>query len=420
MKNLSNKWTRAAIPALLIHCAIGTVYCWSLFKGPIAEMSGIEQAALEWAFSLAIFFLGMSAAFLGDFVEKNIHLASLISAICFAVGVLGTGLGVKLQSLPLILICYGVIMGIGLGLGYLSPVKTLMLWFKDNKGLATGLSVAGFGLAKMVFSPIIEGMLANMGVESTLYILAGIWFVMMFVGHLFLKKPDGWVEKHESFDIKTFFKRFKIFLDPKFIGIWLVFYINITCGLALISNEKMIYKAIGLASSVGLLSTMTGFFNAAGRLGYSALGDRTKDRNTIYKIILITEVVLTVLALVTGAVNNSIVWICIPLFIIVNMGYVGGFSNLPTLLSDVYGMGKISSIHGIALSAWAVAGLTGNQVAEMIYSSTGDYQNILIFTLALYVVGLLVDFFLVKPQRAVAEETPAPAETAEAPAEIAE
>ena len=111
MKNLSNKWTRAAIPALLLHCSIGTVYCWSLFSGPIHTASGLDAAALEWAFSLAIFFLGMSAAFLGNFVEKNIHLASLIAAICFAVGVAGTGLGVRLHSLPLILICYGVIMG---------------------------------------------------------------------------------------------------------------------------------------------------------------------------------------------------------------------------------------------------------------------------------------------------------------------
>ena len=396
MKNLSNKWTRAAIPALLLHCSIGTVYCWSLFSGPIHNASGLDAAALEWAFSLAIFFLGMSAAFLGNFVEKNIHLSSLIAAICFAVGVAGTGLGVRLHSLPLILICYGVIMGIGLGLGYLSPVKTLMLWFKDNKGLATGLAVAGFGAAKMVFSPIITALIDAVGTEISLYILAGVWFVMMLIGHLLLKKPDGWVEKHEKFDVKTFFGRFKIFLDPKFIGIWLVFYINITCGLALISHEKAIYTAVGLGASAALLSTMTGFFNAAGRLGYSTIGDHMKDRNSIYKIILISEIAITAVALATGAISGSIAAICVILLIVVNLGYGGGFSNLPTLLSDVYGMGKISSIHGIALSAWAFAGLTGNQVAELIVHETGGYQGILVFTVVLYAIGLLVDFLLVK------------------------
>ncbi len=398
MKNLSNKWTRAAIPALLLHCGIGTVYCWSLFSAPIQATfsdNGISASALGWAFSLAIFFLGMSAAFLGNFVEKDIHKASLIATFCFAIGVAGTALAVHLHSMALVLLCYGVIMGIGLGLGYLSPVKTLMLWFKDNKGLATGLAVAGFGAAKMIFSPIIEALIDGCGVEIALYILAGIWFVMMFTGHLLLKKPEGWVEKHEKTDVKTFFARFKIFGDIKFIGIWLVFYINITCGLALISHEKDIYNAIGFGGSAALLCTMTGFFNAAGRLGYSTIGDHLKNRNIVYVIILASEVLLTGIALATGAITNEIGFLCIALLIVVNLGYGGGFSNLPTLLSDVYGMGKISSIHGIALSAWAMAGLTGNQIADVIVNKTGSFQNILYFTVALYAVAILVDLLFV-------------------------
>ena len=398
MKKLNNKWLRAAIPAMLLHCSIGTVYCWSYLEDAIINVflnANMSVDALGWAFSLAIFFLGMSAAFLGNFVEKDIHKSSLIATICFAVGVAGTGLAVKLHSMVLLLICYGVIMGIGLGLGYLSPVKTLMLWFKDNKGLATGLAVAGFGAAKMIFAPIITALINAVGVEFALYILAAFWFAMMFVGHLLLKKPDDWKETHEKFDVKAFFSRFKIFTDVKFIGIWLVFYINITCGLALISHEKAIYTSIGLAGAAAILGTMTGFFNAAGRLGYSTIGDHMKDRNSVYKIILISELAISALALATGAVSNSIVIICVALLILVNLGYGGGFSNLPTLLSDVYGFGNISSLHGIALSAWAFAGLTGNQIADLIIHQTGNHQNILIFTVVLYAIALVVDIFLV-------------------------
>jgi OFA family oxalate/formate antiporter-like MFS transporter len=143
-----NRWTSAIIPALLIHIPIGTVYCWSVFKQLIADRLHASPASVEWGFSLAIFFLGMSAAFAGPMVEKNIKKSALVSMVCFVVGFAGTGVSIALNFLPGVFICYGAIMGIGLGVGYLTPVKNLMLWFADNKGLATGIAVAGFGLAQ--------------------------------------------------------------------------------------------------------------------------------------------------------------------------------------------------------------------------------------------------------------------------------
>ena len=138
-----NRWTSAIIPALLIHIPIGTVYCWSVFKQLIADQLHASPASVEWGFSLAIFFLGMSAAFAGPMVEKNIKKSALISMVCFVVGFAGTGVSIALGFLPGVFICYGAIMGVGLGIGYLTPVKNLMLWFADNKGLATGIAVAG-------------------------------------------------------------------------------------------------------------------------------------------------------------------------------------------------------------------------------------------------------------------------------------
>ncbi|WMC93176.1 OFA family MFS transporter [Kineothrix sp. MB12-C1] len=393
----NNKWVRAAIPALLLHCSIGTVYCWSLLKGDIAEYIGHSKSEVEWAFSIAIFVLGMSAAFAGHIVEKDIHKSSLISTICFAAGFAGTGLFIHLKSLIGIYICYGLIMGIGLGLGYLSPVKTLMLWFSKQKGLATGLAVAGFGLAKVIASPIMTALMESVGIVNLFYILAVVYFIMMFTGHLLLKKPDGWVEEHDSDTSKTAVNMIK---NPTFIGIWLMFYINITCGLALISQEKDILNAMGVPLAViSVVSSLTAIFNAGGRLGFSAAADKLKDRNSIYKVIFILCISFSVITILTNGINNKLVFLAIILLCIVNAGYGGGFSNLPTLLSDRFGMKTISQVHGIALSAWALAGLTGNQLSSLIVAKTGSFTSVLYVTVVLYTVALLISIFLVKPTK---------------------
>lgn len=431
----TNKWIRAAVPALLLHCSIGTVYCWSIFSQEIADYIGFSKGATEWAFSFAIFFLGMSAAFLGNVVEKDIHKSSLIAAICFAAGMAGTGFFIyyggqnpgSMVSLIGIYICYGLIMGIGLGTGYLSPVKTLMLWFKDRKGLATGLAVAGFGAAKAIASPIMQSMLDGLGdggIYKMFLILAVVYFVMMFVGHLLLKKPDDWHEPQSKEESQSIMAVLKTKPMTNYIGIWLMFYINITCGLALISQEKMIVKCIGLASFAGIISTVSAIFNAGGRLGFSAWADTMKDRNTIYKLIFVLSIVFTGIVLLTSGIKNGegntlLMVLVLCLIFVVNAGYGGGFSNVPTLLSDHYGMGNISAIHGITLSAWAFAGLTGNQMAtwivntfgaeeeiehllsdgsvEMIAVNPTGYQYVLYATIALYIIALVISLILVKP-----------------------
>lgn len=432
MKDIQNKWIRGAIPALLLHFSIGTVYCWSMFSQEIADYIGFSKGATEWAFSFAIFFLGMSAAFLGNLVEKNIHKSSLIATICFSLGMAGTGFFIwyggncfaggsgKASVLALvgIYLCYGFIMGCGLGTGYLSPVKTLMLWFKDRKGLATGLAVAGFGAAKAIASPIMQAMLEKLGdggIFKMFYILAAIYFVMMFIGHLLLAKPAGWVEPQTKSKDEGIIATLKSKPITNYIGIWLMFYINITCGLALISQEKMIVKCLGLAGFAGLISTISAIFNAAGRLGFSAWADKLKDRNTIYKLIFVLSIAFTVIVFATRGIESAgaskiLVAFVLALIFVVNAGYGGGFSNVPTLLSDHYGMGSISAIHGITLSAWAFAGLSGNQMASFIVKHFGNpvelhgitvnptgYHNVLYATCALYCVAFVLCLVLVRP-----------------------
>ncbi len=395
---------RAALPALLIHSSIGTVYCWSIFKQAIADYTGQPTADVEWAFSLAIFFLGMSAAVLGHFVEQDIKKSALLSTVFLVIGMAGTGLSIHAHSLVGIYLFYGIIMGIGLGIGYLTPVKTLMLWFKDNKGLGTGLAVAGFGLAKMVYSPIMFKLQQSVGLWQMFVILAAVFLVTMTLGMVLIKKPDDWIEE----PLVNKFQPVALLKNRSFIGIWLMFYLNITCGLAVISQEKDIMGslvngngiAIFSATAITTVVSVDAFFNAAGRIGFATLSDHLRDRNTVYKIIFVLSAAL---ALAPFFMPSTAAWLAIVLvmtFFTINAGYGGGFSALPPLLSDRFGMKAISKIHGLALSAWAIAGLSGNQLASFITNGLHlQYQSMFIVIAILYVVALGIAYVMVKPQQ---------------------
>ncbi|TWT00565.1 OFA family MFS transporter [Planomicrobium sp. CPCC 101079] len=406
MDKFNNKWMRAVLPALLIHCSIGTVYCWSLFKGDIAFYMGETVGNVEWAFSIAIFVLGMSAAFGGKFVEKNIQKSSLLAALFFVAGMAGTGFFIYQKSLIGVYFSYGLIMGIGLGIGYLTPVKTLMLWFKTQKGLATGLAVLGFGLAKVIASPLMEKLLGERTDEGILvnpasiytmfYILAGLYLVMMVIGHLLLKKPGGY-EKESPLSQGFSYKN--VLTNKTFIGIWLMFYINITCGLALISQEKGILAFIGFGA-IGLVSSLTAIFNAGGRIAFSSLGDQLKDRNSIYKIIFASSITAILLTIVLDGISNTLTaFLIIALLCVINAGYGGGFSSLPPLLSDRFGLNSISTVHGLTLSAWAFAGLTGNQLSTFVLEKTQSYDMVLYVIMALFSLATLISIFVVKSEK---------------------
>ena len=314
---------------------------------------------------------------------------------------LGTGLTIKyctgVLALVLIYLFYGVIMGIGLGIGYLTPVKTLMLWFKNNKGLATGISIMGFGLAKAIATPVMELLQTTYNIETMFIVLGFVYFVMMFVGHLLLKKPEGWVESKED---SSSFKPVTMFKNKTFVGIWLMFYLNIHCGLMLITYEKQFLnnKFAGMEILMLLISvvpSVTALCNALGRIGYSTLSDRLKDRTTIYQIIFISCAVICGLAVPFdyGAV-------IIIMLMVVNLGYGGGFSTLPALLDSKFGMNNISKIHGLALSAWAIAGLTGNNLSEIILKNSDNNYNYIVFTaFILYIVALVICLTLVKSRK---------------------
>ena len=378
---MNNKWIRGALPALLIHISIGSVYAWSLFVARIADHIGKTQSSVQFAFSLAIFFLGMSAAFGGKIVEKNIHKSSLISCLCFCSGLLLTGLAVYLKSLPLIYIGYGCLMGIGLGTGYITPIKTLMLWFKDQKGLATGIAVCAFGFASAVASPIITFLTDKFALPMCFCILSAIYFAPMIIAHFVIKKPEWYKES----DTDNGFKLMSMWRERKFRLIWFVVFINISCGLALISvaSPIMADRAVN-ATTIALVVSIMGIFNGVGRLIFSAVSDKLKSRETIYLIILGLSIVVTVVA--RYANSNIAVYVAL---IVVSACYGAGFSCLPSLLSDIFGMDNISKIHGLSLTAWAMAGLIGNQISNFVHNNTGSYNPVFPVLTFLYAIALV-------------------------------
>lgn len=380
---MKSKWIHGALPALLIHCCIGTVYCWSLLKGDIAGLMKVNVSSIEFAFSLAIFFLGMSAAFGGRFVEKNVRRSSLVSMLCFSGGLLGTIYAITLGSIPLLFLFYGGIMGIGLGLGYLSPVKTLMLWFSKHKGLATGIAISGFGLSKALFSPFITWCNSGYGIKATLFCISFVSIICMGAASMLIKKPDGWKEDSRKFSI---LEAIRTILNPVYLKIWTVFYLNITCGLALIAFEKDLAEKSGLGW-IGILASLTALFNTLGRFGYSTVSDWTKDKSKIYLTIFFTSGLAMMLPIFFGLK----IWVIVVMLCIINSGYGGGFSTLPTFLESKFGMKRISMIHGFALSAWGWAGLSGNQLSNLVLNYYhGEFNDLFIVLCSLYILAFII------------------------------
>lgn len=380
---MKSKWIHGALPALLIHCCIGTVYCWSLLKGDIAGLMKVNVSSIEFAFSLAIFFLGMSAAFGGRFVEKNVRRSSLVSMLCFSGGLLGTIYAITLGSIPLLFLFYGGIMGIGLGLGYLSPVKTLMLWFSKHKGLATGIAISGFGLSKALFSPFITWCNSGYGIKATLFCISVVSIICMGAASMLIKKPDGWKEDSRKFSI---LEAIRTILNPVYLKIWTVFYLNITCGLALIAFEKDLAEKSGLGW-IGILASLTALFNTLGRFGYSTVSDWTKDKSKIYLTIFLTSGLAMMLPIFFGLK----IWVIVVMLCIINSGYGGGFSTLPTFLESKFGMKRISMIHGFALSAWGWAGLSGNQLSNLVLNYYhGEFNDLFIVLCSLYILAFII------------------------------
>lgn len=389
---MSKRRYLVAIGGILLHLMIGSVYAWSVFTGPIAKQTGWALSSVTVAFSIAIFFLGMSAAFMGRLVERfGPRLTGTVAALLYGSGILLTGLAVQLESLPLLYIGYGVVGGLGLGAGYVTPVSTIIAWFPDKRGLATGMAIMGFGFAAMLTGPIAQNLIAGIGLVPTMYVLGTAYLLIMLTAAQVIRKPrPGEVPAADiakSVSLTgTAMTANQAVKTCSFRYLWLMFFINITCGIGLVAvASPMAQQQTGMsAATAAMMVGVVGLFNGFGRLAWATLSDLI-GRPLTYTLIFTVDV-----AMLAGIlVFSSPLLFGIALCLIMSC-YGAGFSVIPAYLGDVFGTKQLGAIHGYVLTAWAVAGVVGPTLLSLSDQYFHSYTYSLIFFVALELVAFIL------------------------------
>jgi MFS family permease len=454
-----NRWL---VPpaALCIHLCIGMAYGFSVFWLPLSRAIGLtapkacpdisllgelftttcdwKVASLGWMYTLFFVVLGIAAAVWGGWLERvGPRKAGFVAALCWCGGLFLGAVGVYIHQLWLMWLGAGVIGGIGLGLGYISPVSTLVKWFPDRRGMATGMAIMGFGGGAMIGAPLADILMnyfktpTSVGVWETFVTMGVIYFVFMMIGAFRYRlpptgwRPEGWTPPSET---KSMVSQHNVHLDnahktPQFWLVWWVLTLNVSAGIGVIGmaspmlQEIFAGKLIGLpnvgfnaldagqkaqiaaiaAGFAGLLS----LFNIGGRFFWASLSDYIGRKNTYYTFFLL-GIMLYALAPTFAATGNKMLFV-LGFGIILSM-YGGGFSTVPAYLADLFGTQFVGAIHGRLLTAWSTAGIIGPVVVNYLREfqlAAGVprdqlYNSTMYILCAMLVAGLICNF-LVKP-----------------------
>ncbi|WP_179123843.1 L-lactate MFS transporter [Paraliobacillus ryukyuensis] len=390
-----NRWL-IALSAIAIHLSIGSVYAYSVFKNPMSDMLGWNSKEVTLSFTIAIAFLGLSAASLGRLVEKwGPRKSATLAAVLFSAGLLGSSLAITLESLALYYLTYGVIGGIGLGIGYIAPVSTLVKWFPDRRGLATGMAVLGFGAGSLIASPVIAKLINNIGLSATFLALGIAYLLLMLAGALYIvRPPEEWKPAVMSEQSQTNKRKIPADLAQltanealktnRFWLLWVMMFINISAGIMLISfasplaQDKVGMSAVAAASMVGIM----GLFNGFGRIMWSSISDYM-GRSNVFTLFFGVQFILFLLL---PNINNPLLF-QIFIFIILSM-YGGGFACLPAFIGDLFGTKQLGAIHGYLLTAWSCAGIFGPMLVATLNDALQSYNITFYVFAALLFVAL--------------------------------
>jgi MFS family permease len=416
-------YSRWMVPpaALCVHLCIGQAYAFSVFNLPMTKLLGITQSApgdwtlpeLGWIFSLAIFFLGVSSAVFGRWVEEGgPRRAMFTAALCWAGGFFIGAFGVSIHNLWLVYLGYGVLGGCGLGIGYISPVSTLIKWFPDRPGMATGMAIMGFGGGAFIASPLSVWLMGifrtqhHIGVAPTFVTLGAIYFFFMVVGAIIVRvpapgwKPEGYTPPVQAAKLITTSDVFvyDALKTPQFWLIWWVLCLNVTAGIGVLGQASAMSQEmfpghitpIAAAGFVGLMS----LFNMGGRFFWASTSDYIGRKNT-YFVFMVLGFALYCTVPYTGSIG-SVAGFVLCFLVIISM-YGGGFSTVPAYLRDMFGTRYVGAIHGLLLTAWSMAGIFGPVLVNYIreYNVNHGVPKAQAYNVTMYIMaGLLVIGFI--------------------------
>jgi len=407
--------------ALAVHLSIGQAYAFSTFNLPLTRLIGHTHSApadwdlkqVGWIFSIAIVFLGSSAAVFGRWVERVGPRRSMFTAaLCFSGGFIVSAFGIHLHQLWLLYLGYGVLGGCGLGIGYISPVSTLIKWFPDRPGMATGMAIMGFGGGALIAAPFSVMLMAHFktalsnGVLETFVTMGVIYFMFMMIGVYAVRvpapdwKPAGWSAPSNPKQLVT---TANVSVDmawrtPQFWLLWVVLCMNVTAGIGVLGQASPMIQEIfsgrvtpaAAAGFVGLLS----LFNMGGRIIWATTSDYIGRRNT-YMVFFLLGILLYSTVPTLGRLGS------IPLFVaafcIILSMYGGGFATIPAYLRDIFGTYQVGAIHGRLLTAWSVAGVLGPVLVNYIrqYQIDNGVPKAQAYSVTMYIMcGLLLIGFL--------------------------
>lgn len=370
--------------AVAVHMCIGQVYAFSVFNKPLSTELGVPVSSVQWAYMIALVMLGLSAAFFGKWVERSgPRKTMLASCLCFCGGLLLTALGVKLKMLWLILGGYGFVGGIGLGLGYISPVSTLVKWFPDRPGMATGMAIMGFGGGALIGSPLAQELMSHFakapdtGASSALMTMAVLYGCFMLFGAFIVRVPaPGWKPEgfeHATVSTNKMITTASVAVDtawktPQFWLLWTVLCMNVSAGIGVLGRAAdMCQDMFGVSVAIGAGFTgLLSISNMGGRFIWSSISDLT-GRKTVYCIYFLLGAALYAILPYAQETQNRTLFV-ISTAVIISM-YGGGFATIPAYLKDLFGTYQVGAIHGRLITAWSMAAVIGPSLINGFYDS---------------------------------------------------